>query len=104
MDSMIINTNNMGWWEIIVLIIMKIIFSNLFSFSSNAYQFKEDNTIIGSYLIQIINYPKRRYLNKMINYQLYNKIWIILLIFICISLFKNSFRKFFLEIFNEKEN
>ena len=72
--------------------------------TSKAYQFKEENEIIGSFLIEIINYPKRKYLTKIINYKLYNGIGIILLIFICIILFKNSLRKFLFELFDEKEN
>ena len=104
MDSMLINTNNNG----IIKNYCPDDYENDFFlisliFSSKAYQFKEESEIIGSYLIEIINYPKRKYLTKIINYKLYNGIGIILLIFICIILFKNSLRKFLLELFDEKE-
>ena len=105
MDSMIINTNNNG----MIKDYCSDDYENNFflisiTLTSKAYQFKEENEIIGSFLIEIINYPKRKYLTKIINYKLYNGIGIILLIFICIILFKNSLRKFLFELFDEKEN
>ena len=104
MDFLIIETNNKG----IIKNYCPDNYENDFflvtlNLSSKVYQFKEENEIIGNFLIEIINYPKRKYLTKIINYKLYNGIGIILLIFICIILFKNSLRKFLFELFDEKE-